>query len=156
MRTIAEGKASIELSSIEVSLISLFELQAKTAKLDIPVERVIQSLEYNAWRVWAPRVNDSNIVYDTIHAYALATKALETSLSPAEQIALFLNALDNVHVVQVPPHRPYTRYAKLHTNTLLILTLLLRDARRNLILLHELFMEARRTIPPLLPSLHRA
>ena len=40
-----EGKVPLNLSGIKISLISLFELQAKAAKLNIPVERVIKAIE---------------------------------------------------------------------------------------------------------------
>lgn len=45
LRDIIEGKIPLSLSDVKVSLISLFELQAKAAKLDIPVDRVVKAIE---------------------------------------------------------------------------------------------------------------
>ena len=45
LKSAIEGEASLDLSDVKVSLISLFELQAKTAKLNIPAERVIKAIE---------------------------------------------------------------------------------------------------------------
>ncbi|MCE4610394.1 MAG: PIN domain-containing protein [Desulfurococcales archaeon] len=45
LRGIVEGRLPLDLSDVKVSLISLFELQAKAAKLDIPVERVVKAVE---------------------------------------------------------------------------------------------------------------
>ncbi len=55
LRAIVEGKVKtpISLAELKVSLISLFELQAKAAKLEIPVERVVEAVEaiVNAFEV---------------------------------------------------------------------------------------------------------
>ena len=45
LRAIVEGRARVGLDELKVSLISLFELQAKAAKLGIPVERVVEAIE---------------------------------------------------------------------------------------------------------------
>ncbi len=45
LKSIVEGKAPLSLSDVKVSLVSLFELQAKAAKLGIPVDRVIRAIE---------------------------------------------------------------------------------------------------------------
>ena len=46
LRSIVEGRVPLDLGDVKVSLISLFELQAKAAKLDIPVERVVKASLY--------------------------------------------------------------------------------------------------------------
>ncbi|MCE4599131.1 MAG: PIN domain-containing protein [Desulfurococcales archaeon] len=45
LRSIVEGRAPLSLSDVKVSLVSLFELQAKAAKYDVPVDRVIMAIE---------------------------------------------------------------------------------------------------------------
>lgn len=44
LRAAAEGSARVSLDELKLSMISLFELQAKAAKLGIPPERVSQAV----------------------------------------------------------------------------------------------------------------
>ncbi|MBS7655460.1 PIN domain-containing protein [Candidatus Bathyarchaeota archaeon] len=50
---IAKGKTSLKLEDITVSLISIFELQAKAAKLMVPAEFVVKATNaiFNAFKV---------------------------------------------------------------------------------------------------------
>ncbi|MCE4601944.1 MAG: PIN domain-containing protein [Desulfurococcales archaeon] len=45
LRSIVEGRVPLDLNDLKVSLISLFELQAKAAKLSIPAERVVKAVD---------------------------------------------------------------------------------------------------------------
>ena len=45
LRACIEGRARLSLDEVKLSLISIFELQAKAAKLGIPAERVITAID---------------------------------------------------------------------------------------------------------------
>ena len=44
LRAAVEGRVRLSLEELKVSLISLFELQAKAAKLGVPVDRVVRAV----------------------------------------------------------------------------------------------------------------
>ncbi|MBS7611858.1 hypothetical protein KEJ27_06585 [Candidatus Bathyarchaeota archaeon] len=44
LRTVADGKVGLKLEDIIVNSISIFELQAKAAKLNVPVDYVIETV----------------------------------------------------------------------------------------------------------------
>ena len=53
LRAIAEGKVGWKLEEVTVSMISIFELQAKAAKLMVPAEFVVDAVEaiFRAFKV---------------------------------------------------------------------------------------------------------
>ena len=83
---IAKGQANLELEDITVSLISIFELQAKAAKLMIPAEFTVKAVEaaFTAFRVepfYEPKIIETSyemrkIIPDYVDCVIVATAAV--------------------------------------------------------------------------------